>query len=431
MKRILVFVGILAALAVILVIAKVSNHSDAPSISVQTITLKRSDFETKLPENGIVQRPRTATIPTLVAGNLGNIYAHEGQTVYAGELLATVDNPTLEQNAASSQADYDQAEASIQTAKTNSQDARVTYEAGVQTAKSNLDEARRVYNADVALLANKAIPQNTLDVDKAKLDQAQVAYDQAVRQLRLGAVTGFSAESSVDVAQATAKKMALVNEANQQQLGFTRITAPFDGVIQSVATQPSDPLTDLRPGDPVTAGQALFTIAESRSYIVKAEVDEQDIINVHAGQPAIVSGEDFPGKNIDGRVAAISPIATKSTDTSSTAKQVLTTIALDASPAYLRDGMTVDVDILTADVKNSLLVPSDALVTQNGKSYVFLVRKGVAHKIPVTTGKSNDTQTTIESGLAPGEIIVSQKTPGLQDKEPVTIASPSPMPSAT
>ncbi|HEV3155340.1 MAG TPA: efflux RND transporter periplasmic adaptor subunit [Candidatus Baltobacteraceae bacterium] len=430
MKRLLVLLVIVAGIAIVLVAAKFMRAGDSTKIAVATATVKRGTFETKLPENGIVQRPRTATIPTLVAGNLGQIYAQAGDAVSAGQLLATVDNPTLESNAASSQADYDQAQASIQTARTNSQNAQVTYQADVQTAKSNLDEARRIYNADVALYASKAIPRNQLDVDKAKLDQTEVQYDQAVRQARLGAVTGYS-QDSVQMAVANAHKMAIVNSANQQQLGFTRIVAPFSGVIQSVATQPNDPLTNLRPGDPVTAGQALFTIAESGNYIVKAQVDEQDVINVHVGQPAVVSGEDFPGKHLHGHVADISPIATKSTDASSTAKQVLTTILLDSSPSYLRDGMTVDIDILTSDVKNALLVPNDAIVSESGKAYVFVVRNHVAHKTLVQSGKANDTQTIVTSGLAAGDVIVAQKTPGLLDKEAVTIApSPSPNPAS-
>ena len=432
MKRLVILIAIVAALGIVLLAAKVfSSKGDSPAMSVQTAIVKRTSFQTKLPENGVVQRPLTATVPTLVAGNLGNLYARAGDTAAAGQLLATVDNPTLQSNAAGSQADYDQAQASIQTARTNSQNAQVTYQADVQTAKSNLDEARRIYNEDVALFASKAIARNQLDTDKAKLDQMQVQYDQAVRQARLGAVTGYS-QDSVQMAEANAHKMAIVNQANQQQLAFTRITAPFSGVIQSVATQANDPLTDLRPGDPVTAGQALFTIAQSGNYIVKAQVDEQDIINVHVGQAAIVSGEDFPGKHIAGRVADISPVATKSTDASSTAKQVLTTIRLDGSPGYLRDGMTVDIDILTSDVKDALVVPNEAIVTENGKQYVFVVRKGTAYKTRVSTGKSNDTQTIVTSGLQAHDVIVAQKTPGLTDREAVTIApSASPNPSAS
>jgi len=428
MKRLAILLGIVLAVGAVLALAKYFHGSSGAKMAVHTVTVKRGVFETKLPENGVVQRPRTATIPTLVAGNIGVINVKAGDAVSAGELLATIENPTLASNAASSQADYEQAEASIQTARTNSQNAQVTYHADVQTALSNLNEARRVYNADAALYANKAIARNQVDTDRAKLEQAQVQYDQAMRQEHLGAVTGYS-QDSVQMAEANARKMAIVNSANQQQLAFTRITAPFDGVIQSVATQPNDQLTNLRAGDPVTAGQALFTIAASGGYTVKAQVDEQDIINVHVGQRAVVSGEDFPGKHIAGRVADISPVATKSTDASSTARQVLTTISLDSSPSYLRDGMTVDVDIVTSDVKNALLIPSDAIVSENGKQYVYVVRKGIARKTLVRTGASGDTQTIVVSGIVAGDTIVAQKTPGLTDRQPVSIASGSPPPA--
>ncbi|HEY9180560.1 MAG TPA: HlyD family efflux transporter periplasmic adaptor subunit, partial [Candidatus Baltobacteraceae bacterium] len=354
MKRIRNLVIIIAVLAAVVVIAVFSSKRGPDAVAVKTFAVKAGSFQTKLPESGVVQRPQVVTVPSLVAGNIGKIYVRAGDRVAQGEVLATIENPALESNAASSQADYDSAVANIQTARVQEQNAKVTYEAQVATAKSNLDEARRVYDADAALLASKAIPRNQVDTDRTKLIQAQVQYDQAVRQLRLGAVTGYG-ENSVQYAQANAQKAQIVNESNQQQLGFTRISAPFSGVIQTIATQPNDPLTNLREGDAVTQGQALFTIAASDAYIVKAQVDEQDIINVRVGQQADISGEDFPGQTLTGHVVAISPVAIKSTDASSTARQIVTTIRLDRSPAFLRDGMTVDVDILTTNVKGALV----------------------------------------------------------------------------
>lgn len=429
MKRLPVLLAVIIGIAIVLVVAKFANRGEQTSLPVKLITVHRGSFQTRLAENGVVQHPRTATIPTLVAGNVAQFFAKPGDSVGAGQLLATIENPALESTAAGSQADYTSAVANIRTARINEQNARVTYVAQVQTARSNLDEAQRVYNADVALFRNRAIPRNQVDADRATLEKMRVAYDQAVRQLQLGAVTGYG-ENSVQYAQAAAEKAAIANRANQEQVAFTRISAPFSGIIQSIATQPNDPLTALRPGDPVSAGQMLFTIAESSGYIVKAQVDEQDIINVHVGQGALVSGQDFPGKQIAGRVALIAPIATKSTDASSTAKQVLTTIRLENSPPYLRDGMTVDIDILTADVHNVLTVPNDAITSENGKSYVFVVRHGVAHKAAVRTGESNDSRTIVRSGLAAGDVIVAQAAPALRDGNRVTAApSASPPPS--
>jgi HlyD family secretion protein len=366
----------------------------------------------------------------LIAGNIGHIYVHAGDRVSAGELLATIENPSVESTAAGSQADYDSAVANIQTAKIQEQNAKVTYQAQVATAKSALDDARRIYTEDAALYASKAIPRNQVLEDKTKLDQAQVQYEQAVRQLRLGAVTGYGT-NSVQYAEASAQKAQIINASNQQQVGFTRITAPFDGVIQTIATQPNDPLTNLREGDSVTQGQALFTIAASDAYIVKAQVDEQDIINVRIGQLADITGEDFPGQTLTGHVTVISPVAVKSTDPSSTAKQVLTTIRLDRSPAFLRDGMSVDVDIVTRDVRHAFVLPA-AAVQRDGKSaYVYVIRCGKAVKTPVKTGATNDTQTVIESGLAPGEVVVAEKNPLVHDGARVSAApKPSNSPAA-
>jgi HlyD family secretion protein len=427
-KRTVTLLGIAAAIAVIIIVAKIANTGTGSAVPVSTVTAHTGTFQTKLPENGVVQHPRAATIPTLLAGNIDQMLAKPGDYVSAGQLLATIENASVESAAAGSRADYTSAVANVTTARINEQNARVTYQGQVQTAKSNLDEAERVYNADVALYKQQAIPRNQLDTDRAALERMQVAYDEAVRQLKLGAVTGYN-ENSVQYAQAAAQKAAITDQANEQQVGFMRITAPFSGVIQTVATQPNDPLTPLHPGDAVTQGQMLYTIAQSGNFIVKAQVDEQDIMNVHLGQLAIISGQDFPGKQIEGRVVAIAPVATKSTDASSTAKQVLTTIRLKSSPSYLKDGMTVDVDLVTADLRRALLLPTGAIQTEKGKSYVYAVRKGVVRKVRVKTGALNDTDTVVLSGLMPGTAVVSKSVPGLHDGTRVTIV-PSASPSA-
>src|SRR5579864_3554552 len=144
MKRLFALLAVIAGIALILLIAKFAGRNASDSgLPVKTFTVRRGAFQTKLPENGVVQHPRTATIPTLVAGNIGAILAKPGDTVAAGQLLATIENPSLQSTAAGSQADYTSAVANIRTARIDEQNARVTYQAQVQTAKSNLDEAQR------------------------------------------------------------------------------------------------------------------------------------------------------------------------------------------------------------------------------------------------------------------------------------------------
>jgi HlyD family secretion protein len=425
-RNIIIVVAVLLVIVVFAVFASKRGDSAATPAKLQKVGY--STFTVKLPENGVVQNADTVTVPSLVAGNIGKIYVKPGSRVSAGELLATIENPTLNYNASSSQADYTNAVANVSTARVQEQNSRVQYQAQVDTNKSALDEARRVYQADVALLDQKAIARSTVDADKAKLEQAQVQYDQAVEQLKLGAVSGYGMDS-VQAAQAAAEKSKILNDQNQDQVALTRITAPMSGVIQTVATQASNALRPMQQGDAVTAGEGLFTIAGDNAFVVRAQVDEQDIINVHVGQAANVTGQDFPGHTIPGHVARIEPVAQKSTDTSSTAMQVLTTIALDQTPSFLKDGMSADVDILTSNIPNSIVIPNGAINKDGNVSFVYVVQNGVAKKRTVTLGRAGDSTTMIRSGLAPGDVIVAAKTPGLLDGGRVTpLPSSSPLP---
>lgn len=426
MKRTRNLIIVVFALVAVVAIAIGASRSRRPvAIPVQTQKIAYTTFMVKLPENGVVMHPGTVTVPVLVAGNIGAIYAKAGEAVSAGQLLATIDNPTIESTASGSQADYDSAVANVTAARVNEQNAKVQYEGQVATSGSALREARRVYDADASLLAQRAIARSQVDADKAKLDQAQVAYDQALEQLRLGAVSGYG-QNSVQYAKATADKARIVNQADQQQVSFTRIVAPESGIIQTVATQAADSLRSLQPGDAVAAGAALFTMTSSNGFIVRAQVDEQDIINVHPGQRALVTGQDFPAVTIPGHVGSIAPVAVKSTDASSTAKQVLTTIRLDRSPAFLKDGMTADVDILTTDIAHAIAVPNSAIIKIGTASYVYVVDHGIAKKRRVILGRAGDTTTVVTSGLSSGETIVKEQTPELGDGKPVT-----PLPSAS
>jgi RND family efflux transporter MFP subunit len=430
-RNLIILAGALVLLVIVAVVASRNQHAAATEARLQTV--KYTTFTVKLPENGVVMHERAATIPALVGGNLGQMLVQAGSHVTQGQLLATIYNPTIEYNAAGSQADVTSNEANVTATRGIEQSTKVGNQATVDTNKSALDLARRVYDEDVTLYDNKAIPRSQLDADKASLDQKQVAYDQSVQQLRLGAVSGYNG-GSVQAAIAAVEKARIIDAQNQQQAAFLQVHAPFDGIIQSVTSQTNDALRPLQAGDQVVAGQALFTIAGGRGFIVRAQVDEQDIINVVLGMPADVTGQDFPGKTIRGHVAAIAPVATKSTDATSTAKQVLTTIALEQNPPYLRDGMSADVDILTTNIPHAIVVPNDAIVKEKGSAYVYVVVNGTARKRAIVLGRAGDTQTLVKSGLAAGDVIVAQKSTEIVDGtkvKPMASSSPAPSPSAT
>jgi len=131
----------------------------------------------------------------------------------------------------------------------------------------------------------------------------------------------------------------------------------------------------------------------------------------------------------------IAATAQKSDDPSNTSRQVVTTVALDRAVPYLRDGMTVDVDIVTQDRAHVLALPSDAIRRDpNNKPYVLLVTGGKTVKRNVTLGPSNDAQAIVAAGLKPGDVVVGERNIGIVAGIKVTptsapSTSPSPAPA--
>ncbi len=127
--------------------------------------------------------------------------------------------------------------------------------------------------------------QSSSTPTKPTLDQAQVAYDQSVQQLKLGAVSGYNGGSRSSGASGGRKERASSTLRTSNRLAFYRSARRSSGVIQSVTLRrPTTRCARSSPAMRSTAGQAIFTIAGGHDYIVRAQVDEQDIINVRLGQ---------------------------------------------------------------------------------------------------------------------------------------------------
>lgn len=503
-RNLLILIGVLIAVAIVGVVAA---RPHGKPVVVRAATAAYGHYETQLPESGVVQRPLTRTLAALVPGNLGEIYAHPGQHVARGQLLATIANAQLVDAEATAHDAYlaargraqsaeatsgalpaqnksavVQAQAALETARFTLNQALQDQQAGAQSGlgyggtsaaqqraaadtnvaqrETDFHEAQRIAAADRELYAQKALARSTLDADLAKLALAQSAYDQARRdrnetyaqiarqkpvladrvsadrdavtqaEAALAAARANAAENrSGDVAAARADAEHAYEDWHYaaDQVGRLRIVAPFPGVVQTIATQSSDNLRTLQPGDAVTVGQAIVTISDDSGFVVRAKVDEQDVGSVQVGQVARVSGEDLGSTVLHGHVALIGATAQKSDDPANTSRQVITTIALDGSRPLLRDGMTVDADIVTIDRPHVLLVPPEAVRRDAaGRPYVFVIENGRAVKRSVVLGPTNETQAVVAGGLRPGDVVVAERDATVAAGTRVSPANPPP-----
>ncbi len=336
-------------------------------------------------------------------------------------------------------------------------------DAQVANAATQARESERLYTANQDLFTNKAISRDALEQSRARYEQDQINLKQvtsqrdetyaalarqapvladrvqaardALRQAQAAlasarATAALSKTSDVDAARADAAARQSDWLYAQDQLAHLQLRAPFDGVIETLANQPGDITRVLRPGDAITVGQALVTIADASGYIVRTKVDEQDIATVSVGQAAVIGGEDLAGATLPGHVVEIDAVAQKSDDPSNTSRQVSTPVPLP----FLRDGMTVDVDIITHASPHAIVVGNDAVRHDAANApYVLVVRDGHAVQTPVKLGPANETQTSITRGLAPGDVVVNDRNVAISAGTAVSAApvvSPNPSPSS-
>ena len=456
------------AIAVVIVIGVGVIFARGPDpVETKTLTLAPRTMTVKLPENGTLSRPQTATISAASTGNILRVYTREGQTVKAGDLLMKLDDRQIAMTVSSDRAAAAQAQATLTAAQARLQldiNAKqegqisgglgaasiglsgaaqlVQSENALEAAKLNLQTAKETYDADQELYRINGLPRQQLDRDKAAYDvalanvrSAQQQYDLLKQQLRdtsgqldsqiqADRVSVVSAQAQLDSANAA---LAL----HESNLSDTEVRAPYDGVVQQIGTTTSATTgtVPLAAGDAITPGQVLFTFAGAGPMVVKAQVDEQDIINVRVGQRAHITGEDFPGKTLSGTVSNIAAVVVQVNQAGNSAKNVETTISLDKDYPFLRAGMSCDVDIITGEARNALVVPLAAIVDDGAKHYIFVIRNGKAVRVQVHKGLASDTEVVITDGLSRGDVIATSNVKNLKDGAKVKVtpaASPSP-----
>jgi len=314
-------------------------------------------LRTVVPENGILQVPNVVTVPATLTGNIGRIYANAGAHVVRGQALARL----------------------VQIGSAPAE-RLLAAQTALSKGAAEVREDKRSADSDAYLYEHEGIARDDLMQSRARLEQARISLQEARKELRL-----LQDDGSV-------------------------VRAPVDGTVESTASHPNDEVRPIVQGDPVVAGQPLFTIARHGEFVVRAKIDEQDLYVIKLGQRVIVSGEDLGDRILDGRIVALAPIVRRSDDLTSTARHAVATIRLKKRFAFLRDGMGVDVDVITQDERHVLTIPRSAVRHDARGSHVFVVRKTGVDPIVVTLGTHNDTKVVVRSGLRDNDIIVADPT---------------------
>ncbi len=245
---------------------------------------------------------------------------------------------------------------------------------------------------------------------KADTKDLEVQLDIATANWRAARTQEASAQSALDSATTTdAKRQANIALYNAQaqvaqtqrtrsqisaQIAAATLTAPVDGVVTAVSIAPN-----------VLAPNGDAIVIEAGPLEVSAQVAEADLGALAVGQTATVTVAAV-GATLTGRVEAIAPVASSSSNTGVVTFPV--TISLEDPPANLASGMSVSVSIETGRAENALAIPVTALTGTSGNATVrVLDPTGQVVVRPVEIGLVGDEYVEIKSGLGEGEVVVT------------------------
>ncbi len=338
-----------------------------------TQKLAKGSITEKVTASGIINPISTINIGTQVSGTISEIYVDYNTPVKKDQVLAQIDPALFEATVAQRQAALDIAKAEVEVVKND-----IIY------YKKHLDRIKKLNSSRYS-------------ADK-ELESAQRDYDNSIAQRALKEAQIKQAEASLNSAKI--------------DLNYTKIVSPVDGIVVS---------KEVEVGQTVAASfqtPTLFNVAEDLTKMqIEASVVEADIAKVKEGQTVEFSVDSYPDEIFYG---IVTQVRNEAINTSNVVTYEVI-IEIDNKDLKLKPGMTANVEVITSEKQNALLVPNQALrfyiEDENGGSSrrykdkgLWIIAGGRPQRVAVKTGVSDDNNTEVSSAdLHEGDEVIVEK----------------------
>jgi HlyD family secretion protein len=243
-------------------------------------------------------------------------------------------------------------------------------------------------------------------VSDSALDDAQKNYQMAqnkqnVAKAQVTVLKAKIAQSQAEMARDQANLKQL-----DEQLSYTDIISPIDGIVLSRDVEMGDAVSSILVlGSSATL---VMTLGDTSEVYVKGKVDESDIGKVYLGQPARIKVESFKDKTFNGKVTKISPMGVEKDNVTTFEVRV----SINNPGGELKAEMTANAEIILEEHKNVLQIPEGAIIYDKDKKASVEIpdpkAKDGKTKVAVNIGISNGAKTEVLSGLKEGEQVVLQ-----------------------
>ena len=313
-----------------------------------------------------------AQIGSPVTGVVIERRVREGDRVQAGDVLAVLRADDME----AAVRDAEAALAQLQ------QSTRPQAQAALREAEARLTQATREAQRRRDLFQQQAIAREEME----QAIQAETTARANAEQARLTArslLAGNPAEAAARARVASSKA----------QLAKTTIRAEVAGTVLT---------RNAEPGDLVQPGRILFEIAQTGDTEIQVPLDEKNLEVLAIGQTAMCIADAYPARPFPAKVGFIAPSVDPQRGT------VDIRLTVTPVPSFLRQDMTVSVNVETGRRDKAIVVPNEALTAMDGnRAELWLIVDGRATKRPVQLGLRGLTQTEVTSGLHVGDWILS------------------------
>ena len=319
-------------------------------VQVSTVEAALGDITQSISYSGSVESRNRVRIGSKIAGRVSAVFFEELDDVHKGQTLVKLENGEIK-------AQRNRAKEAINQAEIN-----------LANAEKNLSRMEELFKRGFSSKEQLDSVQQAFDVSKAMLEQNRSNYKGA------------------DV-----------------RLGYSTILAPVSGTIISKNVTVGEIIAGPLGGGNLTVPTAIAEIADLNDLEVRVDVDEVDIGKVKVGQEAIISVDAYPDKVFKGVVKEIAIMTSSRREVGITYR---VKAHIENPGKILKLGMTANVDFIMRSRKQVLSVPTNAILAQEGRNFVFTVSDNIVDKKEIITGIEGEEFFEVASGLQPGEMVV-------------------------
>jgi HlyD family secretion protein len=395
---VLVLLGVGAAYSV-----HMATRSRLP---IRVVQVDRGKIVSTISTNGIVEPQDNYEAHAPYAGLVKAVYVHEGDRVPKGKLLVAMDDTEARTRLATALTGLRAAQASLEAiSKGGSQQERYSLAGDLSRTQADRDQATQQLATLKKLAAQGSASASEVASAQDRLDQANASLH-LLDQRRSTPYTSADlehAKAALDDAQSA-------YDAAEQTLAQANVHAPFDGTVYSLPVSATEF---------VPAGDHLLQMADLTRVQVRAYFDEPEIGKLAIGLPIKIVWDARPGRSWDGHITRV-----PSTVITYTTRHVgAAIVTVDNTDGTLLPETNVTVTVTTSSTSNVLNIPREALHSNGGEDFVYVLDGEKLVRTPVQVGVNNLTSIQISSGLKEGQVVAIGTTNGqpIVDGVPVKV----------